>query len=120
MRPVTAARRRRAVKLMTDQCTVTRKGAVVVVDGRETWPDEQVYAGCCKVQTHEAYESLPEAGGHVYTVQRYRLDIPVGAGPLTVGDVATVDGYRHPFRVVAEMDKTHLTAQRVPVEMVTE
>ena len=120
MRPVTAARRRRAVQLMTDHCTVTRKGPVVVVDGRETWPDEQVYQGCCKVQTHEAYESLPEAGGHVYTVQRYRVDVPVGAGPLTTGDVIAVDGYRHPFRVVAEMDKTHLTAQRVPVEMVTE
>ena len=109
--------------LMLDSCTVTRKAAEAVVDpvtGRESWPDSVVYAGRCKVQTYEAYESQPEAGGHTYTVQRYRLDVPVEAGPLTVGDVATVDGYRHHFRVVAEMDKTHLTAQRVPVEMVTE
>ena len=108
---------------MLDSCTVTRKAAEAVVDpvsGRESWPDVEVYRGRCKVQTYEAYESTPESGGHSYTVQRYRIDLPVTAGPVTTGDVITVTAYRQPFRVMGEMDKTHLTAQRVAVDMIVE
>ena len=123
MRPLSVQRRRRALALMTDQCTVARKATAAVVDpvtGRESWPDVEVYRGRCKVQTYEAYESTPESGGHSYTVQRYRIDLPVTAGPVTTGDVITVTAYRHQFRVMGEMDKTHLTAQRVAVDMIVE
>lgn len=114
--PLTPARRRRALALMTDTCTLTRV-TVRRQGGRDVRVEETIYTGRCKVQTYEAYESTPEAGGHTYTVQRYRLDLPVDAGPARVGDVAKVDRFHRPFRVAGEMDKTHLTAQRLPVDI---
>ena len=107
---------------MTDHCTVTRRATAPVRDasGRESWPETTVYDGPCKVQTYEAYETSPEGGGHTYVVQRYHLHVPVSAPRLTSGDVATVDGYPAPFRVAGQMTKTHLTAQRVPVDIITE
>lgn len=110
-----------AERLMLDRCTVTRQSGELVEDpetGREGYASQTVYSGRCKVQTYEAYEATPEAGGHTYTKQRYRVDVPVSAGPFTAGDVVTVVGYRHPFRVVGEMDKTHLSAQRLSVDMI--
>ena len=117
---MTPQRRRRALALMTDTCTVSRPASSPTEDetGREVWADTTVYEGRCKVQTYEAYEATPEAGGHTYTTQRYRVDLPVTAGPFTAGDVVTVVGYRHPFRVVGELDKTHLSAQRLNVDMI--
>lgn len=107
---------------MRENCTATRKSTeTVVVDGRETWPDVTVYSGRCKVQSMQSFQQQsPEAGGHTYAVQEYRIDIPVSAPVLTVGDVITVDSYSRPFRVTAESVKTYLTAQRLPVSMIVE
>lgn len=118
MRPLSASRRRRALALMTDTCTITRKRIARVGDRDET-VQEVVYEGQCKVQTYEAYENNPLSGGHTYTVQRYRLDIPLGAGPIEPGDVAKVNTYRRPFRIAGGLDKTHQSAQRLPVEIIT-
>ena len=110
-----------AQRLMLDQCTVTRRSAELVEDpetGREDYASQTVYEGPCKVQTYEAYEQTPEGAGHTYTVQRYRVDVPASAGPFTTGDVITVTGYRHEFLVAGEMDKTHMSAQRLPVDMI--
>lgn len=105
---------------MTSHCVITRQDPTPTEEGgRRSWRTSVVYEGPCKVQTYEAYETNAEAGGHTYVVQRYRLDIPVSAPTLTVGDVAKVNSFARPFRVVGELDKTHLTAQRVPVEIST-
>ncbi|WP_136314318.1 DUF6093 family protein [Actinomyces procaprae] len=119
---MTGRRRRRAERLMTDHCTVTRRAARPVRDatGRESWPETTVYTGPCKVQTYEAYETTPEGAGHTYVVQRFHLHVPVSAPALTSGDIAVVDSYPRPFRVTGELAKTHLTAQRVPVDIITE
>lgn len=118
MRPLTAARRRRALALMTDSCTITRK-RIARVGERDETVQEVVYEGRCKVQTYEAYENNPLSGGHTYTVQRYRLHLPLDAGPVMVGDVARVDRMPRPLRIAGEMDKTHLTTQRLPVDIIT-
>lgn len=118
MRPLSASRRRRALALMTDTCTITRT-TITRQNGRDVAVEQVVYEGRCKVQTYEAYESNPLSGGHTYTVQRYRLDIPLGAGPIEPGDVAKVNTYRRSFRIAGGLDKTHQSAQRLPVEIIT-
>lgn len=103
---------------MTSHCVITRQDPTPTEEGgRRTWRTTVVYEGPCKVQTYEAYETAAEAGGHTYITQRYRLDIPARAPALAVGDVAKVNSFPRPFRVAGELDKTHLTAQRVPVEI---
>lgn len=118
MRPLSAQRRRRALALMTDRCTISRQ-VRSRQGGRDVTTQVEVYSGPCKVQTFEAYEQTPEGGGHTYAVQRYRLDVPLEAGPVQVGDVATVDSYPRPFRIAGTLDKTHQTAQRLPAEIIT-
>lgn len=117
MRPLSAQRRRRALALMTDRCTISRQ-VRSRQGGRDVTTQVEVYSGPCKVQTFEAYEQSPEGAGHTYTVLRYRLDLPLGAGPVQAGDVADVDHYARPFRVAGTLDKTHQSAQRLPVEII--
>lgn len=115
----TLAGQRAALSLMVDTCTITRRAVEPVrVGGRDTWPAQEVYRGPCRVQTHEAYAATPEAAGHTYVVATYRVDLPAGTGPFTAGDVITVAGYPHPFRVTAEMGKTYMTAQRLVCQTV--
>ena len=123
--------RRRAEALMVDQCVITRQsgppGPIDPDTGlREPPPTETVYSGRCKVQTYEPHESKPESGGHVFTVQRYYVHIPVGAGPLKVDDRVEVTvsqiaphlvGRR--YRVAGLHHKSMSTAQRLLVDEVT-
>lgn len=123
--------REAAAELMTSSCTIVRKGTPVTDgDGDVTTPETLVYGtvakpGRCKVQTYEAQESTPEAGGATVTVQRYRLDIPVGSYAPRIGDVATIRAEtRDPqlvgrkFRIAALLHKSQATAYRLGVKEV--
>ena len=106
---------------MVDECRIDRVTGSTVdpltgVDS-PTYADPPPYVGKCKVQTFAPYEQTPEVGSSTETVQRYTLHIPVGAGPVRVGDVATVGG--RSFRVAATNEKTFQTAQRLFVDEVT-
>lgn len=113
-----------AEALMIDACTVGTPGIPVTdADGHVTTPSTAVYAGKCKVQGLDPQEQNPEAGGVTFTVQRYRVDVPVGAFRPAVGQVvvitaATLDPYLagRSFRVVALLHKTAATAYRLAVE----
>ena len=116
---------------MLDQCEITRvvgePGPIDPETGlREPPPIETVYSGRCKVQTYEAHESKPESGGHVFTVQRYYVHIPVGAGPVRVADrvqiVASAAGPQRAGRhydVAGLLHKRMAAAQRLLVDEVT-
>jgi hypothetical protein len=114
------AGRRAAEALMVDTCTIDRiTGEATGEDGRvtPTYADPPPYAGKCKLQTYEPYEQTPEVGGSTPTVQRYSLHVPVTAGPLEVGDVATVGARR--FRIAGLHRKSFQTAQRLLVDEIT-
>lgn len=95
--------RRRAVKNFVDTVIVTRVVGTVedpdtgrVSDVTETiyplpsWPaDHKWKHGPAKRQTYEAYEQSPQAGAHVYTVQRYSAHFPVGSFIPAPGDIIT-------------------------------
>lgn len=116
---------------MVDQCTITRvagePGPVDPETGlREPAPTTEVYAGRCKVQTYEPAESTPESGGHLWTVQRYAVHLPIGAGPVRVDDeievtasAATPDLVGRTYRVAGTHNKSLATAQRLLVDEVT-
>lgn len=83
------------------------------------------YTGKCKVQSSQAQEANPEAGGAVFTVQRYAVHIPVASCVPAVGDVITITAAAldanlagRQFRVVALLHKTAATAYRLAVEVV--
>lgn len=119
--------RRAAESLMLDACIVrTITGDTTDSDGNVTptysWP---VYAGPCKVQTYEAQESNPQAGGATFTVQRYAVHVPVASFAPTIGQVVTITVAAldpnltgRDFRVVALLHKTAATAYRLGVEEV--
>jgi hypothetical protein len=119
------AGRRAAEVQMLDTCTISRPtGRVTNPDGTVSTTYPQVYAGRCKVQTYEAYESTPEAGERAWTVQRYSIHVPVG-DPVRVDDVVTIntsvldaDLVGREYRVVALLHKSFATAQRLGVEEV--
>jgi hypothetical protein len=130
-----------AEALMKDVVVISRPGAAV------TDPDTgevansltDVYAGPCKVQQTLSQGASPVAGGHAFTVQSARLDVPVWVTGLAVGDIAVasfLDTATYPgsfpgdgvfpgavreltFRVVELFEKSYATAQRLRVEQVT-
>lgn len=107
-----------AVSLMRDTCIISRvTGTTLDGDGREVPARATIYSGRCKVQANQLVDTSPEAGGASVTVQRYRVDIPVGTGPVKVGDLIVTRGRQ--FRVTGLHDKSWQTAQRLPVEEVT-
>ena len=123
------AGRREAEALMVDACTVTRPGDPVTdpETGDVTPSSTPVYTGPCKVQQTISQASNPSAGGHQFTVQDSRVDVPVSAGPLAVDDVVTVTAsvldpqlVGAEFRVVELFHKSMATAQRTRVEQATE
>lgn len=121
MRPMSPARRRRALQLMVDRCVITRAQLRRDESGREVWEPAPVYEGSCKVSSYEAYEQSPDSGRHEYTVQRYRLDLPLEeTEQVSVGDLVHVEGYRYPLRIASLFQKTHQTARRLLVDMVTD
>lgn len=113
-----------AESLMLDTCTIGDLGDPVTDPdtGEVTTPLVPEYDGRCKVQTWEAQESNPEAGGAVLTVQRYAVHIPVGSYTPEIGHVVEIGtagmdpnlaGRR--YRVVALLHKTLATAYRLGV-----
>lgn len=121
------AARAAAERRMTSTLTVERKtGETTDANGKVTDVWMTVYSGRGYLQSFEAYESTPVAVEHTYTVQRYKVHLPIGAGPFEVGDRATVDAEPNDpqlvgrkFRITTPFNKSHATAQRLPVEEVT-
>jgi len=110
---------------MLDACTVSRPGdpATDPETGNVTPGSTLVYTGPCKVQQTISQASNPSAGGHQFTVQDSRIDFPVDAGPLAVGDVVKITAsvldpqlVGREMRVVELFHKSFATAQRTRVE----
>ena len=112
------AGRQAAERLMVNQCTISRIVHGVDGEGLDTVTEELVYAGRCKVQSVTVQESVIVSAGAPLVVDRLRVDVPVGAGPVAVGDLVQVEGRRRRRRVVGLLEKTFQTAQRLPVEEV--
>lgn len=109
---------------MLDSCTVMRlTGSITNLEtGAETPTYDTLYTGRAKVQTFEAFEQTPEAGGHQFTVQRYAVHVPVGSWAPAIGDLVTITSAAldpnledREFRVVALLHKTAATAYRLGV-----
>jgi hypothetical protein len=106
---------------------VSRGGGDAVfnpVTGEYDTGGETVYAGKCRLQNVRAQASNPEAGGGVFTVERVELQVPFGT-EFQVGDIAVFTASENPalvgnkYRVTGLGEKTHATAQRFNVEVVT-
>lgn len=122
--------RRWAESLMVDQCAIRRTtgpaGELDPNTGEKTpAPTETIYSGKCKVQTYEAHESKPDAGEHVWTVQRYSVHIPVSSPAVAVDDrieitAAVTDDHLigRTYRVSGLLHKSLATAQRLLVDEV--
>ena len=113
------AGQRAAERLMTSSCTILRPTPIVDEEGYDTTVDVPVYEGKCKVQSFEPYEQQATSAGSPVTVLRYSVHVPVSSGPFEVGDLVRVDGRRRDLRIVTPWDKTYATAQRLPVEEVS-
>ena len=110
---------------MIDTCTVSPVTGVNESTGAPTL-GTAVYTGKCKIQTTQAQEANPEAGGATYTVQRYAVHVPVAAFVPVVGHVVTITAAAldanlvgRQYRVVALLHKTLATAYRLAVEAVS-
>jgi len=116
---------------MLDACTITRvtgpEGELDPVTGlREPAPTATVYSGKCRVQTYEPHETARESGDHVFTEQRYHLHLPIGVGPVKVGDTAEIIAAAadtqligRSYRIAALHHKSLATAQRILVDEIT-
>lgn len=124
-----------AEALMVDLCYIARPTGVVTTDpntGAVTPGTTPVYGTAaapakCKVQAVAAQEQEPDVGGAAFTVQRYRVDVPVaktaaGYAPK-IGDVVHMVTVRYDphlagreYRVVALLHKSMATAYRLGVE----
>jgi hypothetical protein len=121
------AGRAAAESLMVDGCTIDRIGPVITdrVTGAVTASRNRLYDGKCKIQTSSSssnQESRPESGGHDFTVQRYRVDVPVEGYDPQVGDVVTIMSAAldmflvgREFRVVSLLHKSYATAYRLSI-----
>jgi hypothetical protein len=114
-----------AEALMLDTCVIERESGTTTDpdtgDIVTTWAT--VYTGRAKVQTYEAQESNPDAGGSIRTSQRYTVHIPVGSYEPEVGDRITITAAAtdphivgRKYRVAALLHKTLATAYRLGVE----
>ena len=113
--------------LMLDTCTVRRPTGALVTDpetGVDTPEMTPVYSGKCRVQSLTAQAATPVAGGHMNTVERLGLHLPVSSA-LRTGDVAKLDTSVDPDLVGLEVRLVELargsfrTADRWNVELVT-
>lgn len=129
--------RRAAESTMRDTCVITVAAAgdpdpVTGVVPRQTvypdpaWPASHPWKhGPCKVQSLVSQEFNPEIAGAVFTVQRYRIDLPVGSFVPTIGAEVTMGAVAfdpnltgRTYRVVGLLHKTAATAYRLAVEEV--
>ena len=114
-----------AESLMTSTATFTRRGERVWDEDTGQYVDAPVtvYEGRCKVQTFQAYESEPEAGGATRVIQRYYLHVPVSAGIFLPGDRAEVTASANPilvgnvYVVAGPHEKDWQTAQRLLADL---
>lgn len=117
-----------AESLMTSTARITRFDP----DADPEWDEETgeytdvlstVYLGKCKVQTFQAFENEPEAGGAARVIQRYYLHVPVSAGVFLPGDRAEITASANPilvgnvYVVAAPHEKDWQTAQRLLVDL---
>lgn len=126
-----------AESLMLDTCTIGDPGdsvtnpdtgmvttPLVAKYPDPSWPDGHPWKhGPCKIQGLDPQALNPEAGGATLTVQRYRVDVPVGSYVPAIGDVVEVGTARldpnlvgRRYRVVALLHKSYATAYRLAVE----
>lgn len=117
-------RRRRASWLMTDTCVIDRPTGSYNWNpktGHDEPALERVYEGKCRLRQQTSYGTAPTTGGHTYELQQTELHVPYGVSyEAAVGDVATVTGYRYPFRVRGLINQTHRTANRMLVDAETD
>lgn len=119
--------RRNAESLMIDRCTVSRPGESTTdpSTGLPATGTEQVYEGCCKVQTsgglasEQTEGSAAQAMGAVSLVWSLYVHFPYDTSGLRAGDVVEVTESANPllvgrrFRLVSpQSEKTHATACR--------
>jgi hypothetical protein len=119
--------RLKAESLMLDSCTIGRQSGVFTdPDTGQVVPTfTTVYDGKCKVQATATQAANPTAGGHQFTVQDTRLDLPVSAGPVAVDDTVTLNSAvldsqlaGRVYRIVEVFHKSMATAQRTRVSEV--
>lgn len=121
------AGRRAAVRTMLDTCLVRTVADITTDDdGVSTVtysPD--LYNGPCRVQSSEGQALNPEVAGATITVQRYRVDVPVGAFRPEIGQVVTIvraaldpNLAGRSYRVAALQHKTAAMAYQLGVEEV--
>lgn len=116
--------RRMAESLMLDTVRVTRiSGEPDPVTGESE--RTVVYEGKAKLQNQSQYEQDQLAGGHVGTIQRSLVHLPVGAFQMADGDLCTFLTSSAPFvagqvyRLAGEAPyKTFETAYRVYADQV--
>lgn len=117
-----------AESMMVDACTIRRKTGETIDEGGAVVPThDTLYEGKCKVQSTESLDPRsPEVGGHSFTIQRLRVDVPVARSDEDyrpqVGDVAAIDAAAYDphlvgqeFRVTGLLHKTMATAYRLAV-----
>lgn len=117
--------REMAEGVMFDTCTITRVTGTETDDDGAIIPTRvTVYEGKCKIQSTVPQESNPEAGGHTFTTDRLRLDLPVARTAddykPQIGDLATITAAMFDphligaeLRVVALLHKSMATAYRL-------
>ena len=83
---------------MTSSARITRAGESVWDEESGEYVDVAavVYEGRCKVQTFQAFEAEPEAGGAQRGGQRYYLHVPVSAGVFLPGERAGITASGNP------------------------
>ena len=116
--------RAHADSLMPDTCTVSRASGER--DPRTGEPVRtEVYSGRAKRQSYESYEQSPEAGNHLFAVQRYSAHFPVGSFEPAPDDLIVWTASVHDpdlpgtrDRITGLFNKSFATAQRVFVEEV--
>lgn len=128
---VVLAGRRAAERLMTAEISIIRYSGPPRPPSEEgmlpSRDFEEIYAGKGKIQTYEAYASLPESAGAVLTSTRLRVDIPVGYCTVEPGDEITVHsdssdeflaGMVARVSAIAPF-KSHATAYRIQAEVIS-
>jgi hypothetical protein len=113
---------------MVDACTVRAVTGVTVngTTGVSTPTYSTLYTGKCKVQSDSPRAANPDQGGTTMTVQRSRVDFPVGSFTPAIGHVITITAsdldpglVGRMFRVVALLHKSMATTYRLAVEETT-
>lgn len=115
---------------MHDECEIRRPPTLAPLDtqtgDRDVVEGDLVYDGKCRVFTYEPFESTPQSGQHVYTVQRKQIHIPVSVEGVQVNDEVTItlatldpslEGKR--FRVAGTHHVTFARDQRLLVDEIS-